>query len=79
MPRKPMVREARTALNEFKAEIAGELGLSLENTTYGGDITSRQAGQRGGQLGGEMTKRLVENASKGMVYSSEELPSDMDE
>ena len=78
MTKRPMVPEARAALNEFKAEIAGELHMDMTNKTFGGEITSRQAGQMGGQLGGEMTKRLVENASNGMVYTSDQLPQDLD-
>ncbi len=78
MTRRPMVPEARAALNEFKAEIAGELHMDMTNTSAGGEMTSRQAGQMGGQLGGEMTKRLIENASNGMVYASDQLPQDLD-
>ncbi|QZY56071.1 alpha/beta-type small acid-soluble spore protein [Crassaminicella profunda] len=78
MARKPVVREARQALNQFKAEIANELGLPMKNTNLTSNITSREAGKKGGQLGGEMTKRLVENASKDMAYKSDLLPPDLD-
>ncbi|TCO73781.1 alpha/beta-type small acid-soluble spore protein [Marinisporobacter balticus] len=64
MSKKPLVKEARQALNQFKEEIAQELGVSMPNTNLSSDITSRQAGQMGGKLGGAMTKRLIENASK---------------
>ncbi|PAB57425.1 hypothetical protein CCE28_19040 [Anaeromicrobium sediminis] len=64
------------ALNQFKEEIANELGISATNTNLSSNITSRQAGQMGGKLGGEMTKRLVENASKGMTYTNDSTPAD---
>ncbi|MCT4605962.1 MAG: alpha/beta-type small acid-soluble spore protein [Marinisporobacter sp.] len=78
MARKPVVREARQALNQFKAEIANELGLSMENTRLTSNITSREAGKKGGKLGGQMTKRLVENASRDLAYKNNLLPPDLD-
>jgi hypothetical protein len=69
LSKKPLVKEARMALNQFKEEMAKELGISTTNTNLSSHITSRQAGQMGGKLGGQMTKRLVENASKGMTPS----------
>ena len=78
MSKKPLVREARMALNQFKEEIANELGVPMANTNLSSDITSRQAGQKGGKLGGEMTKRLVESASRDMANSSDVPFSDLD-
>lgn len=78
MTKKPVVKEARMALNQFKEEIAHELGISPANATVSGDITSRQAGQMGGKLGGEMTKRLIQNASQDMAYRDDLLPPDLD-
>lgn len=78
MGKKPLVKEARMALNQFKEEIANELGITPTIPNLSSDITSREAGQRGGKLGGEMTKRLVENASNGMVYDADMLPPDLD-
>ncbi|QEK12878.1 alpha/beta-type small acid-soluble spore protein [Crassaminicella thermophila] len=78
MAKKPVVKEARMALNEFKEEIANELGISMLNKNLSSNITSRQAGQMGGKLGGEMTKRLIENAEKSMAYRSDLLPPDLD-
>lgn len=59
MPRKNnriLVREARQALDNFKYEIAGELGIN-----YNGDLgalTSRQ----NGYVGGNMVKKMVQQA-----------------
>ena len=44
-----VVPEARDALNRFKMETAGEVGVSLKNG-YNGDISARQAGSIGGQM-----------------------------
>lgn len=78
MAKKSVVPEARMALNQFKAEIANELGLELPNSNLTSDITSRQAGQMGGKLGGEITKRLIENASNDMAYDTNSLPPNVD-
>ena len=59
--RQTMVPEARGALDNMKYEIAGELGIQL-NQGYNGDLPSRQAGY----IGGYMVKRLIENAERAM-------------
>ena len=40
---------ARDAMNRFKMEAAGEVGVNLKQG-YNGDLTSRQAGSVGGQM-----------------------------
>ncbi len=40
---------ARDAMNRFKMEAAGEVGVSLKQG-YNGDLTSKQAGSVGGQM-----------------------------
>ncbi|QUH24468.1 alpha/beta-type small acid-soluble spore protein [Serpentinicella alkaliphila] len=57
-----VVPEARQALNQMKAEIASELGLSNYEQIDKGNLTSRQ----NGYVGGYMTKRLVEQAERNM-------------
>ena len=49
----PAVPGAGRALDQFKWEIATELGVSL-----GGDRTSRE----NGRVGGQMTKRMIQLA-----------------
>ncbi|QZY56246.1 alpha/beta-type small acid-soluble spore protein [Crassaminicella profunda] len=60
---KAVVPEARMALNQMKAEIAGELGLANYENMDKGNLTSRQ----NGYVGGYMTKRLVEAAERSMA------------
>jgi hypothetical protein len=49
MASKPIVPEAKEALNKFKMEAASEVGVNLKQG-YNGDLTSRQAGSIGGQM-----------------------------
>ena len=78
MAKKPVVTEARMALNQFKEEIASELGISKPEAGLTNDITSRQAGSMGGKLGGEMTKRLIESAALGMVKDVDSISKDLE-
>jgi len=79
MAKKPVVPAARMALHQFKEEIANELGLNnMDLMNLSGNTTSREAGKIGGKLGGEMTKRLIETASLGMVYNEDSVPPDLD-
>lgn len=57
-----VVPEAKQALNQMKAEIASELGLSNYESMDKGNLTARQ----NGYVGGYMTKKLVEMAQKQM-------------
>ena len=52
---------AREAMNRFKMEAAGEVGVNLKQG-YNGDLTSAQAGH----IGGQMTKKLVEKAEQSL-------------
>jgi len=53
----PAVPGAATALDQFKYEIARELGVTL-----GGDRTSRE----NGSVGGQMTKRMIQFAEQNL-------------
>ena len=46
---KIVVPNAREAMDRFKMEAAGEVGVSLKQG-YNGDITAKQAGSIGGQM-----------------------------
>ena len=46
---KTLVPEAKEALERFKMEAAGEVGVNLKQG-YNGDLTSKQAGSVGGQM-----------------------------
>lgn len=50
------VPEAKAALNKLKMEAASEVGVNLKDG-YNGDLTSRQAGQ----IGGNMVKKMIES------------------
>jgi hypothetical protein len=52
---------AREAMDKFKMEAAGEVGVSLKQG-YNGDITSRQAGS----IGGQMVKKMIQAYENGM-------------
>jgi len=70
---RPLVSAAKLALEEFKDEVASEIGLDrIDDNEYKGDITAREAGMlanmtNGRNIGGEMVKRMIENAEKQMI------------
>lgn len=55
-----LVPEARDALDKFKMEAAGEVGVNLKQG-YNGDLTSRQAGS----VGGQMVKDMIPERQSG--------------
>ena len=58
---KAAVPEAKGALDRFKYEVAGELGVPLKDG-YNGDISARDAGR----IGGNMVKKLIQQAESQM-------------
>ncbi len=50
------IPEAKAAMNRFKMQAAGEVGVNLKEG-YNGDLTSKQAGS----IGGQMVKKMVES------------------
>ncbi|WP_432407376.1 small, acid-soluble spore protein, alpha/beta type [Wukongibacter sp. M2B1] len=63
----PADPNAREALKRMKLEIANELGLKSDNLEDKGNLTSRSNGSYGGDLGGTMTRRLIEMAEKELI------------
>ena len=55
------IPEAREAMDKFKMEAASEVGVNLKNG-YNGDLTSREAGSVGGQMG----KKMIEAYERSM-------------
>ena len=53
---------ARDAMNRFKMEAAGEVGVSLKQG-YNGDLTSKQAGS----VGGQMVRKMIQAYENGMT------------
>ncbi|EYE89291.1 spore protein [Fervidicella metallireducens AeB] len=51
-----VIPEAKKALNQFKYEIAREIGVQPPESGYWGNMTSRECGS----VGGYMVKRMVE-------------------
>ena len=47
---KTLVPQAKQAMEQFKMEAANEVGVTLNQKGYNGDLTSRQAGSIGGQM-----------------------------
>ena len=57
-----LVPEAKDSLNQFKYEVASEVGVNLKQG-YNGDLTSRQAGT----IGGNMVKKMIQKAESQML------------
>jgi len=55
-----LVRGAEQALNQFKYEIAQEIGVVPPTDGYWGDMSSRQCGA----VGGHMVRRMIELAEQ---------------
>ena len=70
------VPQAKDAMDKFKMEVAGELGVSLKNG-YNGDLTSAEAGS----IGGEMVRRMIrrqEEQMSGQQQMKKEIPGQAD-
>lgn len=59
---KALVPEAKAGLNQFRNEVASEMGLQDYEHINKGDLSSKQ----NGSVGGEMVKRMVENYENSM-------------
>ena len=59
------VPEARAALEQFKYEVANEIGVPLKKG-YNGDLTSAQ----NGYVGGYMVKKMIEAQERQMSSGS---------
>ena len=57
-----VVPEAKEAMDRFKMEVAGELGVPLTNG-YNGNLTSAQ----NGSVGGYMVKKMIEAQERQMA------------
>lgn len=54
--------QAKAALNKFKMEAANEVGVTLKDGGYNGDLTAKQAGS----VGGQMVKKMIESYEKNL-------------
>ncbi len=57
-----LVPEAKDSLNQFKYEVANEVGVNLKNG-YNGDLSSRDAGR----IGGNMVRKMIQKAESQML------------
>ena len=55
------IPQAREAMDKFKMQAAGEVGVNLKEG-YDGDLTSREAGS----VGGQMVKKMIEAYEQGL-------------
>ena len=60
------VPEARAAMEQFKFEVANEIGVPL-NKGYNGDLTSAQ----NGYVGGYMVKKMIEKQEQMMAEKNQ--------
>ena len=60
------VPEARAAMEQFKFEVANEIGVPLKKG-YNGDLTSAQ----NGYVGGYMVKKMIERQEKMMAEKNQ--------
>ena len=56
--------QAKAAMNQFKYEVANEIGVPLKQG-YNGDLTSAQAGY----VGGYMVKKMIEAQERQMAQT----------
>ncbi|MFD0675090.1 alpha/beta-type small acid-soluble spore protein [Cohnella sp. GCM10027633] len=61
-----VVPQARQALDQFKYEVAQQLGIQLSQDGYNGNLLTRDAGS----IGGQITRRLVEIAEQQLAGSA---------
>ncbi len=60
----PVVPQAYNALEQFKYEVASELGINNEyQTGYWGNISSRECGA----VGGHMVRRMIAAAEQSLI------------
>ena len=62
------VPEARAAMEQFKFEVANEIGVPLKKG-YNGDLTSAQ----NGYVGGYMVKKMIEKQEQMMAEKNQGL------
>ena len=60
------VPEARAAMEQFKFEVANEIGVPLKKG-YNGDLTSAQ----NGYVGGYMVKKMIEKQDQMMAEKNQ--------
>ncbi|MBX5463959.1 MAG: alpha/beta-type small acid-soluble spore protein [Clostridia bacterium] len=57
-----LVKEAARALDQFKYEVASEIGVTPPQSGYWGDLPARQCGA----VGGNMVRRMIQLAEQNL-------------
>jgi small acid-soluble spore protein A (major alpha-type SASP) len=58
-----LVRGAESALDNFKYEVARNIGINVPDDDYWGDIPARQCGA----VGGQMVRKMIEMAEQNLA------------
>ena len=66
-----LVREAAQFLDQFKYEVAQEIGINPPQDGYWGDLPARQCGA----VGGHMVRRMIEIAEQQLAGRTAGRPS----
>ena len=59
---KKLIPEAKQGLDQFKMEVASEVGVTLKDG-YNGNLSSRDAGR----IGGNMVKKMIQQVENNMA------------
>ncbi|WDL96323.1 alpha/beta-type small acid-soluble spore protein [Alicyclobacillus sp. ALC3] len=70
-----LIPEARAALDSMKDRVVDQKQVQLPRGD-GGDMTTRQAGALGGEIGGSMVQKLIEVAEQTLVAEQKIPPQD---
>lgn len=65
--RRLLVPEARAALDSMKHRVVDEKDVQTPERGDGGDMTTREAGALGGEIGGSMVQKLIAVAEQALV------------
>jgi len=58
-----LVREATSALDQFKYEVAREMGIQVPEDDYWGDLPARECGA----VGGHMVRKMIQMAEENLA------------
>jgi hypothetical protein len=59
-----LVPEARAAMDRLRGQVVDPASVPYANTADKGNLTTRQAGEMGGEIGGSMVRKLIEIAEQ---------------
>ncbi|MBC7340408.1 MAG: alpha/beta-type small acid-soluble spore protein [Firmicutes bacterium] len=65
-----LVREAQKALDDFKYQVASQIGVNPPPDDYWGDIPARQCGA----VGGQMVRSMIQMAEQTLAQAGAQAP-----